>query len=130
MKLLAILAVIAGVLALGTAQLQVTPRIQPQNAERVWAETLVRPFGFETSVNSQTATDIVARGAEGVWQHPLSTPAQFNVQPPPRIALRGAEGIWHSPLSTPVEFNLQPSVRILVRNADSLWTSPLDKPDF
>lgn len=129
MKLLAILAVIAGILALGTAQLQVTPRIQPQNAERVWAEPLVRPFSFETSVSSQAATDIAVQGAEA-WHSPLSTPAEFNFQPDPRIAVRGAEGMWHNPLSTPAQSIVQPSLRILVRNAAGLWTSPLGKPIF
>jgi hypothetical protein len=92
MKLLAFLAVIVGVLALGIVQL-----------EGVWAETLLRPFGFGTSVDFQSAT---------------------------RIAVRGAEGAWHSPLSTPAQFNVQDSARILVRNADSLWTVPLGRPDF
>jgi hypothetical protein len=47
MKLLAFLAVIVGVLALGIVQL-----------EGVWAETLLRPFGFGTSVDFQSATRI------------------------------------------------------------------------
>jgi len=92
MKLLAFLAVIVGVLALGTAQL-----------EGVWAETLLRPFGFESSGDFQSAT---------------------------RIAVRGAEGVWHSPLGTPAQFNVQSSTRILVRNADSLWTVPLSVPNL
>jgi hypothetical protein len=66
MKLLAILAVIAGVLALGAAQLQVASRIQTRNAEGVWTETLLRPSGIETSAGSEVANRIVLRGAEGV----------------------------------------------------------------
>ena len=118
MKILASLAVIVGVLALGTVQL-----------EGVWAETLLRPFGFGTSVNSQSTTRIAVRGAEGVWHSPLGAPTQFDVQSANRIVVRGAEGVWRSPLSAPAQFNVQSSSRIVVRNADSLWTSLLDKPN-
>jgi hypothetical protein len=101
MKLLAFLAVIAGVLALGTAQLQVTSAIQTRNAEGLWTETLLGPSGFETSGNSQTANRLVVRGAEGVWHSPLGAPAQFNVQSSTRILVRNADSLWTVPLSTP-----------------------------
>jgi hypothetical protein len=103
MKLLPFLAVIVGVLTLGTAQLQVTSAIQTRNAEGLWTGTLLGPSGFETSGNFQTAN---------------------------RLVVRGAEGIWHSPLGAPAQFKCQSSVRILVRNADSLWTVPLGTPNL
>jgi hypothetical protein len=103
MKILAFLAVIAGVLALGTAQPQVTSGIQTRNAEGLWTGTLLGPSGFETSGNSQAAN---------------------------RLVVRGSEGIWHSLLGAPAQFNVQSSGRILVRNADSLWTVPLGVPNL
>jgi hypothetical protein len=75
-KLLAFLAVVAGILALGTEQQQATSIIQTRNTEGVWSEALLGPSGFETSVNSQVANRLVVIGVEDIWQNPLTIPPQ------------------------------------------------------
>jgi hypothetical protein len=89
-KIPALLAVIVGIFALGTVQL-----------EGVWAETLLRPFSFERSVTPQSADRIAVRGAEGLWHSPLGAPAQFDVQPSVRILVRNADSLWQSSLDRP-----------------------------